>query len=241
MVLPQVFTPLEHVFRKLPQEGIYEATRQRPYQFEMGAFTVPRSMAFLLVEYGFLVYRQNGAVTGDAVPVEDRRLSLQVGYDVNIDRFQAGNVEVQIIPVLPSEIDRMAAQGVVTPPTVDFQPPQVTFPQTVVNGVVLPNVYGAPGSQATGAPQVGWEVQDARSHVDASGVGSALLPQESNIQGPSQFPFTFVLKANQSVQMRISVFSPVRIPVAFFESRILGYVVPKNSIEGLLKGINPCW
>lgn len=241
-LLPEVFTPLEHVFRKLPQEGIYEATRQRPYQFEMGAFTVPRSMGFIFSEYNFQIFRQNGAVAGDAVPVEDRRLSLQVGYDVNIDRSRRGNIEVQIVPILPSEIDKMAAAGVVTPPTVDFQAPQVTFPQQVVAGVVLPNVYGAPGAPGTGvSPQTGWEVQDAQSHIDASAAGSALLPQESKVQGPSQCPFTYILNANQSVQLRITVFAPVRIPVAFFESRILGYVVPKNAMASFLKGIDPCW
>jgi hypothetical protein len=243
-VLHPSFVPFEHVFRKLPQDGVYEATRQNPFQFEMGAFTVPRGMNFVLAEYEFQIFRLNGAVAGDAVPLEDRRLPLQVGYDMSIDQFQKGDIQIEILPIDPSVVDTQAAQGVVTPPSVDFQPPQVTFPQQVTpGGTVLPNVYGAPGAPGTTptAASAGVAVQTAKSHIDAAAAGSALLPQEQKVQGPHTFPFTYILKANQAAQLKVVVFSPIRIPIAFFESRLLGYVVPKNAMEALLKGINPCW
>lgn len=241
LLLDPVFVPFEHVFRKLPQDGVYGASRQSPYQFEMGAFTVPRGMSFLLAEYHFQIFRLNGAVAGDAVPLEDRRLPLSVGYDMNTDQFRQGDIQVEIIPINPPATGTQAAQGVVTPPVVDFQAPQVTFPQQVVGATVLPSVYGAPGSAAGAvAPGTSIAAEITRAYVAGVAAGSALLPQESQVQGPSRFPFTYKIDANQAVQLRVVVFAPVHIPLAFFEGRILGYVTPKNTMHAMLAGVKPC-
>lgn len=244
LLLHPVFVPLEHVFRKLPADGVFVANRQNPFQFEMGALTVPKNMSFLLAEYGFQIFRLNGAVANDAVPLEDRRLSMSVGYDLNFDQFRKGDIQIEIVPIEAPLSNTQAAEGVVTPPvSAGIRPPQVTFPQQVTaGGAVLPTVYGSPGTGL--AATVGTSAAmfaRAGAHIDAAAAGSALMVQEQKMQGPSAFPFTYKIDANHAVQLRVTVFAPIRIPIAFFEARLGGFVVPKLTMNAMLEGVKPCW
>jgi hypothetical protein len=240
-LLHPVIVPLQHVFRRLPDDGIFVASQQSPFQFEMGALVVPKGMRFIFAEYRFQIFRLNGAVANDAVPLEDQRLPLEVGYDVNIDQARKSDIQAEVLPINPPVSDRAAFRGtVINAP--DVMTPQVTFPTTLQGGVALATVYGAPGgapSQVTPTQQSVFE--EARSAVTGAAAGSALLPQEQRMAGPAGFPFTYEVKSAQAVQLRVTVFGAVQIPIAFFEARIAGYLMPTNSAEQLMRGARPCW
>jgi hypothetical protein len=243
LVLHPVFTPLEQMFRKLPPSGLNLATRAQPSTFEIGAFTVPENFALLLCDYRFQIFRLSGAVPGEFVPLESRRLSTEVGFDVSFSQFHKGNLAFELIPVDATAQNRAAFNGVVSGGTVfpNTAPQQQIFEKATAGlaaQVAAFPSFGPPGA-LTRAPQTSFDAQG--TFVPASGSGSSLLPQEQRPQGPSKFPFSYVINAGQGVQLRVSVFAPIRIPLGFFEALISGYLVPTNAMAHLLGGIRPPW
>lgn len=242
LLLHPSITPLEQIYRKLPPDGVFEATIREPLTFTIGAFTVPRGQSFVLAEYRFDIFRLDGSAAGNAVLLEERRVPTVIGYDLRFEEFRKGNLDYEILPINPSFSDDPSYGGV-TGTGIDFQAPQVTFPVNFDTATqqLLQTVYGAPGT----APGVGALSESATneqgSRVSASGAGSALIPQGQRMQGPSQFPFSFKLDANQTVQLSVTAFSPCRIPIAFFETRLSGYLVPTNAIKKLMAGVEPPW
>jgi hypothetical protein len=53
-------------------------------------------------------------------------------------------------------------------------------------------------------------------------------------------PFTYYARDSQSVQMQISVFQRLGYPVAYFEARFAGYLIPINTLEETMRAIAPC-
>ena len=98
---PEGMIPLEYVFRRLPIDSIFDATPNRPCQFEMGNFAVPAEHGFVLLDYNFNIYRPSGAAADDFVPLEDNRLSTQVGWDIQANATRQGNYRYEIQPIPP--------------------------------------------------------------------------------------------------------------------------------------------
>lgn len=221
LLLHPVFVPFQYIYRMIPNEGLYSASRTRNYTFECGAFTVPQSQVLVIAQYNFTPYRQSGIAT-DAVPLEPGRLPLQLGYDLNFSQWRKGQLRAEIIPRPPSNA-QSAFQGNVT---------QGGLAASDVLQEVLQSVYDE--------DPVGTEESTPSAFVAVSAPGSALLPQsDKGVQGPERFPFSFVVEESQAVQLKITAFGPVPIPISFFETLIAGYLMPRTAYAEMLKGIRP--
>lgn len=93
----------EQLYRKLPPDGMFGARPNKPVVFAMGAFRVPQSMVLVVIDYSFNIYRFSGAAAGDFVPLEENRLSTQVGWDILVDASRPANLNFQIIPQVQSQ------------------------------------------------------------------------------------------------------------------------------------------
>ncbi len=103
------YTPSENVlwfeqlYRKLPPDGMFNARPNEPVTFTMGSFRVPKSMVLVIFDYSFDIYRFSGAAAGDYLPVEERRFSTQVGWDIKVDNQRPANLNFQIIPQVQTQ------------------------------------------------------------------------------------------------------------------------------------------
>lgn len=88
----------EQLYRKLPPNGMFGASPNKPVVFTMGSFKVPQTMVLVIIDYAFDIYRFSGAAAGDFVPIEENRLSTQVGWDIKVNNDRPANVNFQIIP-----------------------------------------------------------------------------------------------------------------------------------------------
>lgn len=226
------FVPFQMNFRALPQSGMMTASRQRPLQFTLGAFTVPKSMALGLGEYRFRPYRFEGLVPGDAVPVEDYRLSLEIGNDVLMNnQSRPGNIRLQIIPAVPPAISPSNAGlvngGVVFPPL------------TVQNFTNVAAAYPAL-EISNQSNQLVTDPSNPRQFVSTLS-GASVIPQrpEGHL-GPDNMPFTYFVEENQAVVLQTAIFAPVRIPIAFFEGELKGYLMPINVLRAMMQAVKPC-
>jgi hypothetical protein len=216
LLLHPTFVPFELTFRKLPDDGVYTANRINQYAFELGSFTVPTSMSLAVAEYSFRPYRISGAAPGEAVPLETGRLSLELAYDLNIDQYRKGNIKTQVVPKLPS-------------------PAQNAFAGNPTGGSVFQQAVGG----LAGSASLASFNSDVTSGL--TNYGDALIIQGTKTQqGPEKFPFTYYVKSNQAVQMRVIVFGQITIPLAFFEGVLSGYLMPQNTLESMLDGVSPC-
>ena len=109
-VTPESIVPVEMVYRTLPQDGIFTATPQAPLTFDLGSFRVPAEMSFVLLDYHFDIYRPSGTTPGDFVPVEDNRLSTNVGWDITSNGRRQGNVHYELNP-LPPQLNAVSFPG----------------------------------------------------------------------------------------------------------------------------------
>jgi hypothetical protein len=245
MLLPEGYAPFERIFRRLPDDGIFSASRTNPLTMEVGAFTVPPQQALIIAEYGYTIFRFNGAIAGDYLPMESGRLALSVGTDLNFSQFRRGNVVFEIVPVPPPTQNLDAFNQVPTGGTA-FPATSVSFTPGSVGAVTLypagataqPN---PPGSQITPPSAPPSIFQQVASAIKTQSAGSALQPNNGREQqGPQKFPFSFIVDENNSVQLRITLFGAINVPVAFFESRIAGYLMSINDLKALLEGVRPC-
>lgn len=218
------FTPFEVLFRRLPEEGVFEATPQRNFRFELGAFAVPSRMSFVFVDYRFDIFRLSGAVAGDFVPLEERRLADRIGYDVKINDYRKGNLRYELDP-RPIQIQRQDYQGQQRGGTTAFGP--------------LPFVPPPGAGPAAPTPAQFAGANFARASTPA-GTGNALLPQRTQRQGPLPLPFTYVAEGDQRVAFDVVVFKPIPIPLAFFEVSVTGLLIPANLLSDMLEGMRPC-
>jgi hypothetical protein len=99
----------EQLFRVLPPDGMYDATPSNPLTFGLGSFKVPQSMVLVVIDYAFDIYRFSGASADDYLPIEERRLSTQVGWDININNNRPANLNFQILPKVPTQTQQAFA------------------------------------------------------------------------------------------------------------------------------------
>jgi len=214
LVHPEVLV-FEQLYRRLPQEGLFVASPQRNYSFVLGSYQVPSSMVLLITDYQFRIYRFVGAGAGETAPFEDRRLSTQLGFDVQIDNQRPGRVQYQLDPQPPA-----------TNPFVGSPKAAVVF----ADGIVRP----AP------IPQNQFALQPFAAAANPSGAGNALLPQRTERQGPNNLPFTYQARPNQTVIFSGVAFQPIATPIAFIELDVTGVLAPSNTVDALMDVMKPC-
>ena len=208
-------TAFERVYRRLPQDGVFSASPARPVVTELGVFTVPISMILLILDWRFDIYRPSGAITGDVVPIEDRSLALQIGWDVVFAAKRPANLEYQITPSVPSAS-------------------KAAYTSNPNAGIIPSNGPIPPASQD--------EFDRIRfiQTQEPAGPGASLLPQRHRRDVQPDMPFTYIVEANQRVQFLSIAFQPIPLPIAFFEAEFSGLLLGANAFKEFMDGANPC-
>lgn len=232
-------TPFERVFRVLPSEGIHRATRNKPYSFVLGAFTLGLNQGLALCEYRFRPYRFDGVIAGEAVPLEDRRLATSVGYDLTVGvTGRQGNFVAAIIPGAADPLVNVAyppvnTGGSIFPSLLPTVSPLVAVQSLYGNALIASNVGSNPSIKP---PPV-----NGKQYVTALSAGSSLMPQNQHgVQGSERMPFTYYVNNGDPVTLTVGIFAPVRIPIAFFEGVLSGYILPVNTLKNMLEAVRPC-
>lgn len=209
-------TPLEQLYRKLPQDALFAASPSNPVVTELGSFTVPESMVLLVLDWRFDVYRPSGIAVGDVVPFEDRRLALQLGWDIVFAAKRPSNLEYQITP---SQSTARARAAYASNP----------------NAGIIPSNGPIPA-----APQTAFDRARFIVTQEPAGPGAALLPQRHRRDVQPQMPFTYIVEANQRVQLLSIAFQPVTVPIAFFEGEFSGMLLGANAFKEFMNSAVPC-
>jgi len=234
--------PFQRVYRKLPSPGLYVATRNKPYQAIMGAFTVPPELTLALQGAVIRPYRFDSLAPGDAVPLERRRLSLSLAYDLNFSNMaRKGNISAELIPAPDDQANNVAFPNLPSQGT-GFAPLPTVSPNGGSSVPALTTAYTVAAGQGTpnGAPAQATPVSPGQYVITAS-AGGALLPQTQDPkQGPVDMPFTYLVEEGTSVTLWLAAFAPVRIPLAFVEAELTGYLIAKQSLTALLQRMRPC-
>jgi hypothetical protein len=218
MVHPEI-TPFEQLYRRLPEEGMFldDVSPETPFSFELGAFRVPQTFSLLLFDLRPDIYRFSGVDAGDTVPVEARRFSSIMGFQLTIDQRQPGNLLYQLDPA-----------------------PIQTFPQAFTTpqpglGELPPAIAAALGF----AQDSRFNLAGATSFASAAGAGNSLLPQRPQRYGPLSAPFTLYVRSGQTVQIRCVIFNPIPSPIAFIEYDIAGFLMPEVWVNALTECMKP--
>jgi len=211
------WVPFEQLYRKLPVQGIFNATPERPEKISLGSFTVPGNMALLIIDYRFDIYRLSGIAAGDTAPIEARRLSTLLGYKWNITSHQSANIRMEIDPVTPADqADAFAAT--------------TTFSTS----------FNAETGRTVRATQAEFNLARTSKSSQTAGGGLSLLPQRTERLGALQLPFMQAVTENDNAEFQVIVFRPVPIPIAFFELDVTGLLVPYNTFQDLMRAMEPC-
>jgi hypothetical protein len=231
LLLHPSVVPFEQVFRRQPSPGIYRATPTKTFTFEVGAFTVPNNMMLAVAEWNFHVYRFSGVYAGESVLIDGGLCSLNIGTDFNVDQMRLGNTVFELIPINPQ-----TAQAAFSP----VQTGGTTFGAGSINPVPVTNNAGGIPTPYGLSNLIG-SMNQQSAFVQGAGIGSALMPYTDRaVQGPSRMPFTYYARESQAVQLRVSVYRQLRIPISYFETRIMGYLLPINTLLELQKAMAPC-
>jgi hypothetical protein len=222
--------PFEQRFVRNPLPGIYTAATNRAFTFEIGAMVVPMGMALAISDWKFRVYRFSGVVANETELIHVGQSTLNIGVDFNIDQVRKGNVMYELLPINPTAVQAAFSPaqtgGTITSSNSLNPVPATQLLNQVYQGGLIPGI----GST---------NQQDA--FVQGSGIGSALMPiTDQDHQGPRRMPFTYYARENQRAQMRISVFNALGYPVAYFEAKVSGYLIPINTLDATLKAMSPC-
>lgn len=243
LLLHPSVVPFQYSFRKSPQAGLYTASKDRPYQAELGSFTVPDNQALALCEYRFQVFTFSAAIAGDTIPIEPESQGLALAYDLSISNQRPGNIRNELAPT-PAPADPTMFVGVPVPGII-VQPPNVQgVPVGGSSSFVTP--YGdvaalGNSSQPAVAPGISFFAPNAGQFINNIAGGDGLLPQNGKgQQGPDKFPFTFYAKPNEAVQVKAVAFRPVTVVVAYMQCTLSGYLMSKGVLERMLEGVRPC-
>lgn len=220
--------PFEQLYRRLPEEGLFAPTvsPQRPFVGELGAFRVPDNFMLLLFDLRPDIYRFSGIDAGDYVPVQPRRFSSIVGFDLTIDGQHPDNVQFELDP---APIQRSSLQAYAPQPVT---PPTTVTPQSAAAAFLL-------GLDQAPTPQSEFNLAAANSFADAAGAGTSLLPQRPTRYGALSAPFTLFVPSSKTIQIRFVAFRPMPSPIAFIEYDIAGVLVPKTWAVSLLECAKP--
>ena len=218
LVDPSV-VPFEQLYRRLPEEGMFldSVNPEQPFSFELGAFRVPNNFTLLLFDLRPDIYRFSGVDAGDTVPVESRRFSSIMGFQISVDQRQPGNLLYQLDPV-----------------------PIQTFTQAFTTpGVALGDFPPALAAALGAAQGSRFNIAAASSFASASGAGQSLLPQRPTRPGPLSVPYTLYAHSGQTVQIRCVIFNPIPSPIAFIEYDIAGILLPEVYLNSLRECMKP--
>jgi len=207
-------TPIEQIYRKLPVNGLNTATPSKPFVIELGAFQVPQQMTLLLLDFRFDVYRFSGAVVGDFVPLENRRLSTVIGNDILFSQRRTANLRYEVVPSLPSP-SKEAFQG-------------------------MSNAGLIPGGGPSHAPQNQFDQVRFQTQQSPAGAALSMIPNRHRRDSQLAMPFTYVISSNQRVALQTIIFQPLPIPIAFFEGEFSGLLLAANMLDDFLSSIAPC-
>lgn len=219
LVNPEV-VPFEQLYRRLPEEGMFldSVSPEEPFTFELGAFRVPQTFSLLLFDLRPDIYRFSGVDAGDTVPVEARRFSSIMGFQISVDQRQPGNLLYQLDPV-PIQTFQQAFTSPLTPGSAEIPP-------------ALAAALGAQnGSQ--------FDISAASSFASAAGAGTSLLPQRPHRPGALSVPYTLYARSGSTVQIRCVIFNPIPSPIAFIEYDIAGMLVPDAYLNSLTECMKP--
>jgi hypothetical protein len=138
LTLHPLVVPFEQLYRRLPEEGMFDpsVSPSRPFAFELGAFRCPERMVLAIYDLRPDIYRFSGIDPGDFVPVEARRFSSILGFQVLVDAKNNGNVLFELDPVA---IQTTSLQAFAPPP--GQRQPQASFNIAAANSFA--NVAGA--------------------------------------------------------------------------------------------------
>lgn len=241
LLLHPSVTPFQQIFRVNPVGGIFTASLSRPVVMTIGSFVVPRQMTLALAEYRFRPYRFDGLIPGDAVPLEDRRLSLEIGNTVPISaNLQKGNISAQIIPgKLPNPTDTTFAN--INAGTASDAAP--LFGELATFEGLPPNIYSTAEARDARnvAPPVAYIPPVNPKQFVLSAQGDSLIPNSNDpTQGAERLPFTYYVPENTPVSLQVTVFAPIRIPIAFFEGVIMGVLADARALSAFLEQVRPC-
>jgi len=219
LVNPEV-VPFEQLYRRLPEEGMFldSVNPEEPFAFELGAFRVPSTFTLLLFDLRPDIYRFSGVDAGDTVPVEARRFSSIMGFQISVDQRQPGNLLYQLDPV----------------PIQAFQQ-AFTQPLAPGNPEIPPALLAALGA-ANGSR---FNIAAASNFASAAGAGTSLLPQRPTRPGAASIPYTLYARSGSTVQIRCVIFNPIPSPIAFIEYDIAGLLVPDAYLNSLLECMKP--
>lgn len=231
MLVHPSFVPFEQLFRKLPEQGVFTATPERNFVFELGSFAVPQQMSFVMLDYSFNLHRLSGGAAGDTVPIESQRLATLMGYDVKINDTRKGNLLYELDPQ-PIQATQEAFAPQQTGGTI------LSAPAAPLTPGVLPIFPDGSGPQP--ATPLQFSAANFQRVASPAGPGLSLLPQRPQRQGARDVPFTYVATENQRVSFQVVIFKPIPIPLAFFEVDVTGMLVPQNVLSDMYESMKPC-
>ncbi len=77
----------------------------------------------------------------------------------------------------------------------------------------------------------------ANNFASTLGSGLSTMPQRHRRDSQLAMPFTYILPANQRISFDAVVFRPINMPVAFFESELVGFLIASNEVTRFVSGI----
>jgi hypothetical protein len=219
LLLHPTFLPFENLFRRLPEEAMFNASPDRPYKFELGAFEVPKNQALLLADFRFALHRLSGAAASDTVPMEPERLSMLLAFDLTIANNRKAQLRMEIDPVT-------------------IQAQKEAFQSQVSGGTIFPGARTG-GSALSPANNLQYALSRFAQSVVPGGLGLSGLPNRPRRLGAEDLPFTMVAVETQRVQASCVVFRPIPIPIAFFQCDISGVLMSMNTMRALFDAVKP--
>lgn len=79
----------------------------------------------------------------------------------------------------------------------------------------------------------------SRNFAAVASPGLSLLPQRKEMMGPSNGPFTFVVKEGDTVNLNAVMWRPFQTPVACLEGKLAGYLMQIQVSEMLINRLRP--
>jgi len=107
LLTPYGFTTWQREARRRGEATIYSTaiSPQRPVQFPMISFEVPKSMGLFVNMIDFRAYTFSGIAAGETVEVDPGNLSTRIGFDLEYGSSRPFNSEVEITPLILAPAD----------------------------------------------------------------------------------------------------------------------------------------
>lgn len=227
LMVDKTIVPWEQLYRRLPEDSMFDPalSPDRPFSFEMGSFRVPDNETLILTDLRPDIYRFSGLDAGDYVPVEARRFSASLGFQIVVDNVPQGQVQFELDPLA---IAATQSQFINVP-----APGTPVAPSSFQEAVLRLN-----GAQAP-PPRSVFNAAQSNSFAGAAGSGQSLMPQRPQRYGALSLPFCLVATGGQSVLVRCVVFRPLGSPIAFIEYDVAGIKMPQPWYTEMMKCAKP--